>query len=789
MMAIAVVRSLFRFRKQILGVVAALTVVFSAAIAVLSVRMEPARHVTAVHAPAFADLRSAHWVEAEIAVLVTFPQTTVWSQDALRLLGRLEAAVAGVPGLDGSTLTSLFSPMPSPPLDQEDGQREIQNAALKELETLVRPPVVKQGSVAVGPARATWSDEDIGWLTELSDHLGLKGRLVSVNGRTLIMRVLMAPPKPDGPSYGDVVRGLTRAVEQAVQGIPVKISYAGFPMRMGGLELAFERGWPLLLLLGAMSLAGFWYVARSVPAALGAFGVALVPVLWICGGMAFLGHGFDPLAWPALMGVFAIGVLGCGVGLALYTSRLSWGEGRESAAYSLMRLGARLVVPAALASVVALIPLSLLPGTAARDMAVLGVIGLVLGTGAVVGLLPMILSLLPASNRWLDDVSRLCEVQRRSLEGLRGWIAPRQTPRILAGIGVFGVLLLASGFFRPVGHQGLLLTPTIMTERAPPDELAGLGFAEDSYAIAVSNQAPAQEAVCDSARARAVAGQVMTEIGLAERFAMVAPHPTSLAKDLPKDLVRSPTLLLDASLAARADHVLIDSCGGLRLVAGTGADASRPHDKVAAFGRDLKAGVQGSAAVPVPDSTLSLSLNEGTLGAQAALDWAAARREPWLMIAGLMAAAAVAALAGLQLRLALGVGAGLLGGAAMTIALLSLAGIGAGQISGTVLVLTTALGALASTMVARSHLDAQGVTRDALDGLGVSWEQVGRAVAPLGLIAGGMLYLGGKVFGGYHETFASLLALGFLCQAISALTVVPMAMAVQHMVRPVRPVF
>ncbi|MGF1454414.1 MAG: hypothetical protein ACFB6R_03445 [Alphaproteobacteria bacterium] len=314
-------------------------------------------------------------------------------------------------------------------------------------------------------------------MSRLADLLGLKGRLVSVDGRSVIMRIAMAPPpKPDGPSYGDVFRGLMRAGEQALQGMHFKMSVAGIPLRMGGLDASLERGWPWLLLLLTMVVAGFWYVARSVPAAIAAFVVALMPVVWICGGMALLGHGFGPMGWPVLYGAFAVTILGGGVGLGLYTSRVAWGDDREQGAKATMALGLRLGIPALIVGCVALIPLALLPGTAMRDAAILGAIGIVIGLGAMLTMLPLILSLVPSPQTWLDDVARMAQMQRDSIvlfgrlveRGFLGRAALMAAFGLVAGLAVMGVnRSVPAGAPIPAVASGTVHTETVASPESP----------------------------------------------------------------------------------------------------------------------------------------------------------------------------------------------------------------------------------------------------------------------------------------------------------------------------------
>ncbi len=694
-------QGLFRVRQAVAAVTGAITVALTLATFWLSTDPVPARVLQGLRDAGAAGDEKAVNPKAEIAVSVTFQHTTAWSPDGLATLARLQRELIRVPGIDPSSLVSLLTP-----IGQKEGpegqspEDEVEAAALAELEALVRPPVIADGAVREGEIRERWRQKDISWLSKLADLLGLKGRLVSVDGRTVIMRVAMAPPpKPDGPSYGDVFRGLMRAMEQGAQGIHVKLSFAGVPLRTGGLETSLERSWPWLLLLFTMVFAGLWYIARSVPVALMAFIVAAMPVLWMCGGMALLGHNFNPTSWPALMGVFTICVLGCGVGIALYTARLAWGEERDSAARSVMHLGMRLLAPALAAGLLALVPLTLLPGDAARDMVVLGSIGLVLGLGAMLAILPVMLTLLPAPRAWIDDVSRILMAERRPLGG---WVL-----RLADGLpwAQARAFLDSPSRYRTDADTGSIGFPHVM-------HAFGVLSCVVFLSVGLAGLPPAKTALTPSA----------TSVSAFE--AAVADETD--AGDQTASGPATATALLDPGENAASDLAAQPAS----------ADAASPMSDQAR-GKRAFVEIEGKNLAPALDplGNPAAAFDAATFDAG---ERVVAARAPWLGLASVCLAALAAGFVTWRRAVAIAVAASLAAGMAVFALVAWLSGAAAVLGSGASLCLAVAFGAPVVAALAQTAAFARTISFTRTDSLRLAWEWAGRALIPLALVCAGL---------------------------------------------------
>jgi predicted RND superfamily exporter protein len=364
-----------------------------------------------------------------LTVAVHARQGDIWNAAALTQVLKVTEAVTYLPGVNRTSVTSLWTPNVFFTEITEDGFRAEPVAGGDVVPEKLSPDVidkVRQRAMAGG---------HVGTLVARDQSSALiTAELTDVDART--------GRKLDYVSFN---RLLEEKIRRPFENEKVEIEIIGFAKQVGDIA---DRGADVTRFFGVAflltALAVYWY-CRSIRLTLLPLGCSLVSLVWQFGTLRLLGFGLDPLAILVPFLVFAIGV---SHGIQQINFILREVAHGTPSAVAARRSFTGLLIPGSLALVTALvsfITLILIPIPMIRELAITAAIGV--GYKIVTNLM-----MLPVAVSYFGFTP---EFARRALERRErhsGWLAavahiaqPRAALIVtLAGAGVFGLAVWQS---------------------------------------------------------------------------------------------------------------------------------------------------------------------------------------------------------------------------------------------------------------------------------------------------------------------------------------------------------
>jgi predicted RND superfamily exporter protein len=359
----------------------------------------PARHP---YMDVFATYRDAFGGANRLLVALVAKDGDIFDSASFEALRSLTDDVFFIPGVERSTVTSLFTP----------------NVRFTE--------VVERGFTGgpVVPPEFRGTDRDLERVRRNVLKAGEAGRLVASDFSGALVRADLAERDPRTGSrldYLDVAERL-EALRAKYEDGQRTLHVIGFAKIVGdviGATRDVLQWFAVAIAVIALMLLASWRDARTVAIVLA---VALLPVVWLFGALPLLGYGIDPVSVLVPFLVFAIGVSHAAQMAGAWRAGRLRGDDALAAARGAF---AELFVPGAvalLANALGFLVIMMIPIGAVRELGLTAALGVLLMVLTNKLLLPVLLSFgsgrVPSSH-----------AGGRALTVLHGVIAKSATPR------------------------------------------------------------------------------------------------------------------------------------------------------------------------------------------------------------------------------------------------------------------------------------------------------------------------------------------------------------------------
>jgi predicted RND superfamily exporter protein len=359
-----------------------------------------------------------------LTIAVHARQGDIWNAAALTQVLKVTDAVTYLPGVNRTSVTSLWTPNVFFTEITEDGFRA--------------EPVA--GGDIVPEKLSADVIEKMRQRTMAGGHIGT---LVARDQTSALITAELADVDPRTGEKLDYIkfnRLLEDKIRRPFENDKVEIEVIGFAKQIGDIA---DRGADVTRFFGIAflltALAVYWY-CRSVRLTLLPLGCSLVSLVWQFGTLRLLGFGLDPLAILVPFLVFAIGVSHGIQQINFIVREVAIGTDSAMAA---RRSFTGLLIPGSLALVTALVSfvtLILIPIPMIRELAITAAIGV--GYKIVTNL--MMLPVAASYFRFTPEFAQRSLERRERHAGWLGAVARIAQPRhalivTLAGAAVFGL--------------------------------------------------------------------------------------------------------------------------------------------------------------------------------------------------------------------------------------------------------------------------------------------------------------------------------------------------------------
>ncbi|WP_439669161.1 putative exporter of the RND superfamily [Cupriavidus necator] len=352
----------------------------------------------------------------------------VWNAAALTQVLKVTEAVTYLPGVDRTSVTSLWTPNVFFTEITEDG---------------FRAEAVAGGDIV--PEKL--SADVIGKMRQRTMAGGHVGTLVARDQSSALITAELADVDPRTGKKLDYIqfnRLLEEKIRRPFENDQVEIEIIGFAKQIGDIA---DRGADVTRFFGIAflltGLAVYWY-CRSVRLTLLPLGCSLVSLVWQFGTLHLLGYGLDPLAILVPFLVFAIGV-SHGIQQINFIVR-EVAQGTDSA-IAARRSFTGLLIPGSLALITALVSfvtLILIPIPMIRELAITAAIGV--GYKIVTNL--MMLPVAASYFRFTPEFAKRALARRESHSGWLGAVARIAQPRNALIVTVAGAVVFGLAFWQ-----------------------------------------------------------------------------------------------------------------------------------------------------------------------------------------------------------------------------------------------------------------------------------------------------------------------------------------------------
>ncbi|QBY55427.1 efflux RND transporter permease subunit [Cupriavidus oxalaticus] len=372
-----------------------------------------------------------------LTIAVHARQGDVWNAATLTQVLKVTEAVTYLPGVDRTSVTSLWTPNVFFTEITEDG---------------FRAEAVAGGDIV--PEKL--SADVIGKMRQRTMAGGHVGTLVARDQSSALITAELADVDPRTGKKLDYIqfnRLLEEQIRRPFENDQVEIEIIGFAKQIGDIA---DRGADVTRFFGIAflltGLAVYWY-CRSVRLTLLPLACSLVSLVWQFGTLRLLGYGLDPLAILVPFLVFAIGV-SHGIQQINFIVR-EVAQGTDSA-IAARRSFTGLLIPGSLALVTALVSfvtLILIPIPMIRELAITAAIGV--GYKIVTNL--MMLPVAASYFRFTPEFAQRALARRERHNGWLEAVARIAQPRNALIVTIAGAVVFCLAFWQSQGrHVGSL---------------------------------------------------------------------------------------------------------------------------------------------------------------------------------------------------------------------------------------------------------------------------------------------------------------------------------------------
>jgi uncharacterized protein len=361
-----------------------------------------------------------------LVVAVHARQGTIWRKDVLTQALRVTEALTLLPGVDRSSVTSLWTPNVFFTEITEEGFN-----ALPITGGDVTPDKLDDAVIARIRSRV-----------EAGGYIGL---LVARDHTSALITADLREPAEgfDYLALNDLVEQRVRA---PFENADIEIQVIGFAKAIGDIS---HEGARVLEFVGVAVLltvlAVFWY-CRSWPLTLLPILCSLTSLVWQFGALHLMGFGLDPLAVLVPFLVFAIGVSHGVQQINAIIGGVARGEPAPQAARGAFRT---LFIPGSLAlltAFVSFLTLVLIPVPMIRELAITACVGVAFKVMTNLVMLPLAASIVPLPASYASRALARQAARAAFLDRLLGPVYSRRgaTVTVLAGTVLFGAAVVAS---------------------------------------------------------------------------------------------------------------------------------------------------------------------------------------------------------------------------------------------------------------------------------------------------------------------------------------------------------
>ncbi len=282
---------LFNGRKWVLGCFICLTLIFAAAASQLRVDAGFEKNVPLQHEymKVYQKYASEFGSASKLFIAITAKEGDIFSADFFETLRQATDAVFFVPGVDRSSVTSLFTP----------NTRYVE--------------VVEGGFEGgpVVPADFQGTASDLETVRENISKAGIEGRLVANNFNSALITASLFETNPDTGEkldYIDVASQLEQQLRQKFSSDSISVQIIGFAAMIGQVSDGAKD--VVLYFLIAIAITIIFVYLYSGSKRLTALPIccSLIAVIWQLGLLSLLGYGIDPFSILLPFLVFAIAV-------------------------------------------------------------------------------------------------------------------------------------------------------------------------------------------------------------------------------------------------------------------------------------------------------------------------------------------------------------------------------------------------------------------------------------------------------------------------------------------------
>lgn len=372
-----------------------------------------------------------------LTIAVHARQGDVWNADALAQLLKVTDAVTYLPGVERTSVTSLWTPNVFFTEITEDGFRAepvaggdiVPEKLTADVIAQMRQRAMAGGHIGTLVARDQTSALITAELTDTDPRTGKKLDYIAFN------------------------RLLEEKIRKPYENANVEIQIIGFAKQIGDIADRSDEVTKFFVVAFLLTgLAVYWY-CRSIRLTLLPLACSLTSLVWQFGTLQLLGYGLDPLAILVPFLVFAIGV-SHGIQQINFIIR-EVANGADSAAAA-RRSFTGLLIPGSLALITALvsfITLILIPIPMIRELAITAAIGV--GYKILTNL--MMLPVAASFFRFTPEFARDALARREKHSGWLQTVARIARPRNALVVTVIGAAIFGVAYWQSQGrHVGSL---------------------------------------------------------------------------------------------------------------------------------------------------------------------------------------------------------------------------------------------------------------------------------------------------------------------------------------------
>lgn len=408
----------------------------------------------------FNEFRDQLFGANRVTVVLHSRHGDIWNENGLRRLLDVTEAISALPGVNRSSVTSLWTPNVFFTQVTENG---------------FEAQPVTGGDVA--PNGLT--DEVIAQIRDRATRGGHIGTLVSNDQTSGAVTADLFDQEPGSGQKLDYIafnKLLEGEIRTKFENDDYEVQIIGFAKQIGAIADEGRASTPFFILAFVLTaLAVFWY-CHSIKLTVLPLFCSLISLVWQLGALHLLGYGLDPLAVLVPFLVFAIGVSHGVQQINFIVRELAAGNTAMGAARASFT---GLLIPGTLALVTALvsfITLLMIPIPMIHELAITASIGVLFKILTNLVLLPVAASFInvPA------EYARRAMFHRERRSGWLTGLSRLAEPQYARWVVMIGVAVFCLAYWQSLGrHIGSL-------ERGAPELRADSRFNQDALSIASS---------------------------------------------------------------------------------------------------------------------------------------------------------------------------------------------------------------------------------------------------------------------------------------------------------------